>query len=476
MTLTHILILLALALIYLAILPHTWRGWALFVGSILGIYALQPPIVLRWVDFAFPTLTLGLVGTTWLMTRAPDQRPTREDGLAAGLMIGLIVLLSFGRYLVPAYRLTPSTPPPPALVAGVLAGFALILAPLARYHLSARLSTILILLIVGLFVVLKTEPLAEAVSRQLRAWEGRSLKLARAAELQWLGFSYVAFRLIHTLRDRQTGRLPALSLREYATYAVFLPAFTAGPIDRAERFLSDWRALPTLIGWDAARLTQGLARIAVGIGKKFVIADTLALMALEPAKAAQASSAAGLWVLLYLYAFQIYFDFSGYSDIAIGLGQLFGIKLPENFNQPYLKRNITTFWQSWHMTLSQWVRAYVFLPLSRTLLNQQRAPSPVMLALIGQVTTMMVIGLWHGFTWGFAVWGLWHGLGLFAHRVWSDKTRAFYIGLRERPRLNRLLGLAGTLITFHFVALGWVWFALPDIRSSWAVLRGLFGM
>jgi D-alanyl-lipoteichoic acid acyltransferase DltB (MBOAT superfamily) len=330
----------------------------------------------------------------------------------------------------------------------------------------------LILLIVAVFVVLKTDALAERAARLLREWQSQPAALAKSSELGWLGFSYVAFRLIHTLRDRQSGKLPALSLREYTTYAIFFPAFTAGPIDRAERFLPELRALP---GLDPSRVVQGGIRIAVGIGKKFVIADSLAYMALDAAKADQATSAAGLWVLLYAYAFRLYFDFSGYSDIAIGIGQLFGIKLPENFNQPYLKRNITLFWQSWHMTLSQWVRFYVFMPLTRFLLTRPRKPSPTLLALIGQLVTMLVIGLWHGVTWGFVAWGLWHGAGLFVHKVWSDHTRPYYLQLRDHPRLDRGIGIAGLVLTFHYVVLGWVWFALPQIGTSWDVFLRLFG-
>lgn len=477
MTLSHILILLAACLIYISLVPHSWRSWILFAGSVLAIYWLQPPIVLRWLDFILPTLTLGLVLVSWVIARAPDQRLARDDVLSAALIACVVVLLSFGRYILPAYRLTPSTPPPVVNVIlwGLGLGIVLALIGLVRHH-QRRLAGIMILVILSVFVVLKTETLAAQVSRSWRAWEGRSTALAHASELEWLGFSYVAFRLIHTLRDRQMGRLPALSLREYVSYVLFLPALTAGPIDRAERFLADWRALPQLTGRDPARVMQGATRVAVGVAKKFIIADTLAYMALGPGNAMQPSSTAGFWALLYFYSLRIYFDFSGYSDIAIGLGQLIGIRLPENFSQPYLKRNITVFWQSWHMTLSQWVRTYAFLPLSRTLLNREHTPSPVVLALIGQVTTMILIGLWHGVTWSFVVWGLWHGLGLFFHRVWSDKTRAFYIRLRERPRVNQGLGILGTLLTFHFVTLGWVWFALPDLRTSWTFLLGLVGM
>ncbi|HVO68882.1 MAG TPA: MBOAT family O-acyltransferase [Aggregatilineaceae bacterium] len=474
MTLTHILVFVAAALLYIALLPERWRTWALFVGSVVAIYWLQPEIRIRALDFVFPTATLGLVALSWLISRAPDQCWTREDSVAAGTAAGLVLLLSLGRYLVPSYRLTPSIPPAPIRVALGLAGVLVILVAITRLPVKpGSLALPTVLLILAVFAVLKTQPLAREASRWLRAWQGQPKSLASATELEWLGFSYVAFRLIHTLRDRQTGKLPSLSLREYTTYVIFFPAFTAGPIDRAERFLPELRALP---GPDPSRFVQGGMRIAAGIGKKFVIADSLAYMALSATTAHQANSVGGLWVLLYAYAFRIYFDFSGYSDIAIGIGQLFGIKLPENFSQPYLKRNITQFWQSWHTTLSQWVRFYVFSPLTRYLLTRDHKPSPMILALIGQLATMLAIGLWHGVTWGFAAWGVWHGVGLFIHKVWSDHTRLYYLKLRERPRLGQALGVAGTLLTFHFVVLGWVWFALPDIGTSWDVFGRLFGM
>jgi D-alanyl-lipoteichoic acid acyltransferase DltB (MBOAT superfamily) len=473
MTLTHLLVFAAAALLALIALPARGRAWALFAASVVAIYWLQPALTIRRLDFVFPTATLGLVVLAWLLTRAPGQCIAREDAAAAALIAALVLLLAFGRALAPAYRITPSMPPPLGVVVLWLAGGGIALAALSRIPGGkARVLLALAVGIVALFAVLKTESLAAEAAGLLRAWTGQSPDLARADELQWLGFSYVAFRLLHTARDRQTGLLPPLTLREYTTYAIFFPAFTAGPIDRAERFLGDLRALPAP---DTARFVQGGMRIAVGVGKKFVIADSLAILALDTAKAEAATSTLGLWALLYAYAFQIYFDFSGYTDIAIGLGQWCGVRLPENFNQPYLKRNITAFWQSWHITLGRWVRFYVFSPLSRTLLARPRKPSPTALALVGQLVTMLIIGLWHGITWGFAAWGLWHGVGLFVHKVYSDRTRAHYLRLRAHPRLGRAVQAAGVLITFHFVVLGWVWFALPDIGTSWDVFIRLLG-
>ena len=473
MTLTHILVFIAAAALYLAVLPARWRGWALFAGSIVAIYWLQPPIRIRSLDFVFPTATLGVTALAWAITRAPEQRWTREDTAAALVMAGLVIALALGRYLAPELRLTPSRPPNTVNVALALVAVALGLVALGRVREPRRLIVPAILAILALFIVLKTAPLAESAARALRQAAGQSPDLAQATELDWLGFSYVAFRLIHTLRDRQTGKLPPLTLREYVTYTIFFPAYTAGPIDRAERFAPDLRDLP---GPQPDRLTQGGARIAVGIAKKFIVADSLALFALNAQTATQADSTGAMWLLLYAYTFQIYFDFSGYTDIAIGIGQLYGIRLPENFNRPYLRRNITLFWQSWHITLSQWVRFYVFSPLSRYLLTRKRKPSPLVLALIGQVTTMVVIGLWHGVSGPFVVWGLWHGLGLFVHKWWSDRTRNLYVALRDRPRAARALEIAGVVLTFHFVALGWVWFALPELGLGWEVVKKLLGI
>lgn len=452
--------------------PARWRGWLLLIASIFAIYWLQLPIRLQPLDFVLPVGTLALAVAGWLVTRQSDGPLERDNLLTLGIIIAVVVLLAlFGGVI------TPSPPPPFLQVIAALVGIAVVFVALAAMIPDRqRVIPIVILLVVVVFVLLKAEPLTQGLSAWLRAQTGRPISLAQAGDLQWLGFSYVAFRLIHTLRDRQTKRLPDLSLREYLTYLIFFPAFTAGPIDRAERFVKDYRALdtiPTLLTAD--RITEGTARILIGIFKKFVIADNLVALALNATNATQAQTTAVLWLLLYGYAFRLYFDFSGYSDIAIGLGRLFGIALPENFNQPYLKSNITAFWQSWHATLSNWARFYVFTPLSRFLMSQKRKPSATIVVLITQVSTMVVIGLWHGITINFVIWGVWHGIGLWVHKLWSDRTRTFYQNLNQRPRLRRVVHWLGVLGTFHFVALGWVWFVLPDPGLSINVLLHLFG-
>ncbi|MEP7289829.1 MAG: MBOAT family O-acyltransferase, partial [Chloroflexota bacterium] len=386
---------------------------------------------------------------------------------------GLAIVGAISTALGANMPILPSPPPGLLDVIVTLAGVAVVIAMLASITQERqRMIPAVIVLILAVFVLLKADPLTSAFSAWVRGQTGRPISLAQISDIQWLGFSYVAFRLIHTLRDRQSGRLPVLSLREYLTYLIFFPAYTAGPIDRVERFVKDYRALPAL---DSARTVEGVSRILIGTFKKFVIADSLALFALNATKATQAESGGGLWILLYAYAFRIFFDFSGYSDIAIGLGRLFGINLPENFDRPYLKDNITAFWQSWHMTLSNWARSYVFTPLSRALMSRPQKPSTTVVVLVTQVATMVAIGLWHGITLNFVIWGIWHGIGLWVHKLYTDRTRVFYQNLNERPQLRRAANWIGVLLTFHFVALGWVFFALPDTTLSLNVLRRLFG-
>ena len=194
--------------------------------------------------------------------------------------------------------------------------------------------------IVLMFVVIKTPQLQQGAVTFLRSARASNADLAEIP-FTWLGFSYVAFRLLHTIRDRQAGRLPAVSLSEFVNYVIFFPAYTAGPIDRVERFVKDLRA-PLSLGNDD--WLEAGSRIVVGLFKKFVVADLLAVISVSDILVDYVQSPGWMWVLVYAYAFRIYFDFSGYTDLAVGMGRLLGIRLPENFNAPYLKQNIALFW------------------------------------------------------------------------------------------------------------------------------------
>jgi D-alanyl-lipoteichoic acid acyltransferase DltB (MBOAT superfamily) len=319
-------------------------------------------------------------------------------------------------------------------------------------------------------VILKTPALSLQTSVFFRTLANRPVETALANDLRWLGISYIAFRLIHVLRDKQLGRLPEISLAEFGTYVVFFPALAAGPIDRVERFAADLRKDFALNQADALWAGQ---RFFIGLFKKFVIADTLALIALNDVLATQVRGAGWMWIVVYAFAFQIYFDFSGYTDIAIGMAGMAGVQLPENFAAPYLRSNLAQFWSSWHMTLTQWIRAYFFNPFNRWIRGFRSLPAWTMI-LLGQVATMLVIGLWHGITANFIYWGLWHGLGLFLHNRWSDFVRTRISP--SDPRLQSTLLFGGVLLTFHFVALGWVFFALSSPLLSWLVFRKLFNL
>jgi alginate O-acetyltransferase complex protein AlgI len=474
LTLLNILVFVLAALSVAILTRGRGRGMLLLIGSLLAVYWMQPPTPIRHLDFWLPTFTLFLAILVWAVTR-PGLLPLSKTDLGTCLLIaGIILAIGLERYLWPICCLTPTIPP--ALYQILLAvGFsALLTFGIARF-LPGKISPIngFIIFILALFVVMKTEPLSKATSILLRSWIGQPGKMASALDLRWLGFSYVAFRLIHTLRDRLAGRLPEYSLQEYLIYIIFFPTFTAGPIDRIQRFVKDLRQ-PFAIS--ASDIFDGGKRIILGIFNKFVLADSLALIALNETNAIQTHSSGWLWVLLYAYAFRIYLDFSGYTDIAIGLGRLMGIRLPENFEQPYRKPNLTVFWNSWHITLAQWFRAYYFNPLTRAMRSGKRKiPMPAII-FTGQLSTMLLIGLWHGVTWNFAAWGLWHGLGLFIHNRWVEAMRVRLVGLDERPRLKRGLELVGVLLTFHYVTLGWVWFALPSPALSWQVFLKLFGL
>lgn len=449
-----------------------WRVPLLLVVSALAVYALQPNLPIRYLDFWLPTLTLALAALSWVLTTPRPQRSWKDNWLAVVILIGVSLAMGLTRYLNISLPLPVSRPPTMQsllLAEGAVLLLALIL---ARFTLPgpAALKISIVLLILAL-VATKVPSVAQQISIALRSLSGQSTAAVVVLDFRWLGFSYIVFRLLHTLFDRLSGRLPAVSMGEYVVYVIFFPALAAGPIDRIERFISDLHAPFALTFGDSGEAGK---RLVVGMFKKFAVADTLALIALNGSNALQVHSAGWAWVMLYAYAFQIYFDFSGYTDIAIGLGRLMGIKLPENFKSPYLKPNITQFWNSWHMTLTQWFRAYYFNPVTRAMRSARKPLSIPVIIFFTQLSTMILIGMWHGITWNFFLWGLWHGLGLFAQNRWSESMKARAVGLT--PRWQSTLNAGSVFLTFNFVALGWVFFALPVPSSSLQFMQTLFGL
>jgi alginate O-acetyltransferase complex protein AlgI len=488
MTFTNILGFAAISMVAGA-WPRARRSLAL-VASLLVLYWMQPAVPIRNLDFWLPTASIALSACVWIVTfrkkETPDPErtgpsqpqkflrfPFKENAPTVLVFFAVILAVALSRYLNLAFSLTPTTPPE---INQVLIGLLLLgslMVGLSAVSKGRWVAPVCILGILAIFVILKTDSLAQAAAGLLRQATGQSVGLASPMDIRWLGFSYLAFRLLHALRDRMTGKLPECSLREFMTYSVFFPAIASGPIDRVERFLTDLRSDTAL---SAPEVLAGGERILLGIFKKFAIADTLAILALSAANASQIHSALWMWVCLYAYAFRIYFDFSGYIDIALGLGRWMGFALPENFHRPYLQVNLTAFWNSWHITLAQWFRSYFFNPLTRALRTRAKNLPVWGIILIGQLATMVLIGLWHGVTWNFALWGLWHGAGLYVHNRWGEWSRDRIARLESRPALKKTYTALSMLVTFHYVVLGWVWFALPNVESSGRVFLRLFGL
>jgi alginate O-acetyltransferase complex protein AlgI len=448
------------------------RQHALLAVSTAAVFWLQPAAPVATLGYWLPFGTMAITIVAWEFTAEPGSRSWRRNWSSAAIMIGIIAAIQIDGASRRLFSAAVISPPVGYVLLGSLAVLGLLAIGLRVHAGRAVLSAGLAAVIVVAFIVLKTPGLANAIVTWLRSHVAGGDPSPIQGAISWLGFSYVAFRLLHTIRDSQAGRLPELALGEYVNYVIFFPSFTAGPIDRAERFVKDLRQPLGLANEDW--LDAG-TRLILGLFKKFVVADLLAVISINDVVVPRIHAAGWMWLFLYAYAFRIYFDFSGYTDMAIGMGRLMGIRLPENFDSPYLKQNIALFWNAWHMSLTQWFRSYVFNPLTRSLRSSPR-PLPTWTAiLITQVVTMVLIGLWHGITMSFALWGLWHGLGLFAHNRWSSWRRAAVPDSWQAVGGARLAGALGTFMTFNFVAVGWLLFGLSSPALAWAALRVMVG-
>ena len=274
-----------------------------------------------------------------------------------------------------------------------------------------------------------------------------------------LGLSYLTFELIHVVIERRRGRIQEMSFDDLLAFAFFAPARVAGPIKRFPQF----RAAVAEAELSAADVYAGVLRILLGLAKKFILADVLALTVAESDYAASMRQA---WIVVLAFGLQLFLDFSAYSDIAIGFARTLGIRLPENFNWPYLAANIREFWERWHITLSQWVRDYVFTPLGRALFGTRLRPHPKAIATISYLVTFAIVGAWHGLELRFVLWGLYHGALLAIFHVWRQ-----YVPVRDSRPLRAL----GVAMTFVLVTIGWVPFFLPMEKAThmWALMFGV---
>ncbi len=281
----------------------------------------------------------------------------------------------------------------------------------------------------------------------------------------WIGVSYLIFRLIHVCLDARNKRLGDVTLPEMVVYALHPATLIAGPIDRAQHSASEQRCEPPA---PRQYINDGLWRLLIGLFKKAALANLCYAFIAAHDMARQPDQPQGIaWLWLVAYSFYLYFDFAAYSDMAIGMARLMGMRLPENFANPYMQPTIARFWQAWHITLSTWLRDYIFFPLSRGLLKRYGSRFSMPILLVSHLATMLVCGLWHGLGGGFAVWGMWHGLGLFAY----SQVPA----LRRRFGFPLIPAALGAVVTYSFVALGWVFFA-ADLPTALRIFGRLFGV
>ncbi|MDB4994662.1 MAG: putative poly(beta-D-mannuronate) O-acetylase [Myxococcaceae bacterium] len=267
------------------------------------------------------------------------------------------------------------------------------------------------------------------------------------------GISFVTFETMsYTIDVYRREVKPAERYLDYLLFVCFFPHLVAGPIVRPHQMLPQLAQTPIV---DQAMQARGLFRIAVGLAKKIAIGDVLAVNIVGRVfDNPERYSSLEVLVAIYAYAFQIYADFSGYTDVALGSAALFGYELPENFDRPYLASDLQDFWRRWHMTLSSWLRDYVYIPLGGS-----RGSS--LLTYRNLMLTMLLGGLWHGASWNFVIWGALHGVALAGTRMWQ-RARGSQPGLP--------LGLS-FLLTFHYVCFAWIFFRAQSFGHAVVMLE-----
>jgi alginate O-acetyltransferase complex protein AlgI len=302
----------------------------------------------------------------------------------------------------------------------------------------------------------------DSLGQALRA-AGLEASLPTLSVLLPIGISFYTFEAINYTVDVYRRRIAAeKDLAHFMLFVLFFPHLVAGPIVRARDFLPQIRRRKR---WSWPRMQMGVQFFLLGLVKKLAVADRMALYADPVFAQPELYRTGALWVAVLAYALQIYGDFSGYSDMAIGCAHMLGYKLARNFDLPYLASSISEFWRRWHISLSTWLRDYLFIPLGGSRGGTWQTCRNLML-------TMTLGGLWHGASWTFVVWGFLHGLLLVGHRL-------FGAWRQDRPLLSRCLeSRAGAwacgALTFSCVALLWVFFRAPTFACALDVLAHLF--
>lgn len=298
-------------------------------------------------------------------------------------------------------------------------------------------------------------------SNAVMASAGFSYAIPGVELLLPVGISFYTFQSMSYMIDIHRGQLqPRTRFVDYALFVSFFPQLVAGPIVRASEF---FKQLDEKRHFSFAMAQSGLLLIMLGLVKKVVFADNLALFVDPVFNAPENHSGMMNLLAVYAFAFQIYFDFSGYSDIAIGVAKLLGFTFPRNFMHPYVSLSFQDFWRRWHMTLSRWLRDYLYISLGGNRNGSYKTMRNLFL-------TMFLGGLWHGASWNFAIWGVLHGVYLAVERF---NSRFQWLVLNNRHLVVRLLKW---LLVFHLVCFAWIFFRAADFADSATMIQQIFTM
>ncbi|MBN2287142.1 MAG: MBOAT family protein [Tissierellales bacterium] len=275
-----------------------------------------------------------------------------------------------------------------------------------------------------------------------------------------VGISFYTFQLIAYLVDVKKGDIePEKSLVNFWVFISFFGQLIAGPIMRGQQFLPQISEV-RMIKWSETKFKYGMYYIFMGLTKKVIFADYLADAANRYFSSYQNFTTLDGWIAAYLFGFQIYFDFSAYSEIAVGVGHLFGLDLDLNFKTPYISQNPKEFWKRWHITLSSWIRDYIYIPLGG---NKYGFMKKCIFLLIA----MSLSGLWHGAAWPFVIWGIFHGLLVVGHNVYLH----YFSEFREKIKGLALYQWACIFLMFHLTTIGWIFFRAGSLSTAIFIIK-----
>jgi alginate O-acetyltransferase complex protein AlgI len=446
-------------------LAHGLAGSCLGIGASVAIASAMGDLAVLSAGFA----DLGHLAYLWMVALAIGASLTQSARSIAALLIlfaaSSLFYLAWCVAMHGAYRYLLAL-----LLATIALDYYLGLA-IERSESPARRRSLLVLSVISNLGVLAVFKYADFFLIDVLRLPMQPLALILPA-----GISFHTFQSLSYTIDVYRKEVPATrSILEFATFVLFFPQLVAGPIVRARDLLPQLAALPA---FDHQRAVAGLFRIAIGLWKKIALADTLALTIVDPVfSAPERFSSVEVAAAVVGYGFQIYLDFSAYSDIALGSAQILGFEMPENFRTPYRSATLQEFWRRWHMSLSTWLRDYLYIPLGGSRGSEFATYRNLLL-------TMLLGGLWHGASWTFIVWGLLHGGGLAMSRLLQERVAAGAAALRRA--LQQTVAIAaigagahcaiGALHGWADLALSWLyltplWAALSVVLSSRAASR-----